>query len=138
MEGRLKGRVAVITGGARGIGKATARKMLGEGASVAILDMAEAVSRTAEELQAAGGKVLGLRVDVTRKDEVFKSIDEVLTRFGRADILVNNAGLVRPALLEDVQEKDWDDVVNVNLKGTFFATRAVLPSMKKNRFGKIV
>ncbi len=138
-ERRMKGKVAVITGGARGIGKATARRMTAEGASIAILDvLAEEADQTAKELQANGGKALGIRVDVTRKDEVNKAVNQVLHHFGRVDILVNNAGVVRPALLEDVQDEDWDKVVGVNFKGTFFCTRAVLPAMKKNRYGKIV
>ena len=138
-QGRLKGRVALITGGARGIGKATAIKMIKEGASVAILDiLSKEISQTAKELQASGGKALGIKVDVSRKEEIGKAVDQVLAQFGRVDILVNNAGLVKPALLEDVQDGDWDAVVNVNLKGTFFCTRAVLPTMKQQRYGKII
>ena len=138
-QGRLKGRVALITGGARGIGKATAIKMSKEGASVALLDILSGeVSQTAKELQANGGKALGIKADVTHKEEIGKAVDQVLAQFGRVDILVNNAGLVKPALLEDVQDGDWDAVVNVNLKGTFFCTRAVLPSMKQQRYGKII
>jgi 3-oxoacyl-[acyl-carrier protein] reductase len=131
--------VAIITGGARGIGKATAIKMVKEGASVALLDiLAKDVSQTAKELQAMGGKAMGINVNVTNKAEVGKAVEQTLSQFGKVDILVNNAGLVKPALLEDVQDGDWDEVVNVNLKGTFFCTRAVLPFMKKVRYGKII
>jgi NAD(P)-dependent dehydrogenase (short-subunit alcohol dehydrogenase family) len=138
-EGKLKDRVAVITGGARGIGKAAAVKMLQEGASVALLDiLSQDVSQTAKELQGGGGRVLGIKADVTHKEEIGKAVDQVLAKFGRVDILVNNAGIVKPALLEDVQDGDWDAVVNVNLKGAFFCTRAVLPAMKKQRYGKII
>jgi len=137
--GRLQNRVAIITGGARGIGKATAIKMVKEGASVALLDiLAKDVSQTAKELQAMGGKAMGINVNVTNKAEVGKAVEQTLSQFGKVDILVNNAGLVKPALLEDVQDGDWDEVVNVNLKGTFFCTRAVLPFMKKVRYGKII
>jgi len=136
---RLQNRVAVITGGARGIGKATATKMVKEGASVALLDvLAQEVSRVADELKAMGGKTLGINVDITRKEQVFQAVEQIRRHFGGVDILVNNAGIVKPALLEDVQDGDWDAVVNVNLKGAFFCTRAVLPAMKENRYGKIV
>lgn len=130
--------MAVITGGARGIGKATAQKMMSEGAAVALLDLLPDVAGTARELNAAGGKALGLQADISRKDQVFEAIARVKAEFGRIDILVNNAGVVRPALLWDVEDEDWDKVVSVNLKGTFFCTRAVLPEMKQNRYGKII
>jgi len=138
-QGKLKDRVAIITGGARGIGRAAAVKMIKEGASVAVLDiLSREVSQTAKELQANGGRALGIKADVTRKEEVGKAVDQVLAKFGRVDILVNNAGIVKPALLEDVQDGDWDAVVNVNLKGAFFCTRAVLPAMKEQHYGKII
>ena len=138
-KGRLQGRVAMITGGARGIGKATAVKMVKEGASVALLDiLPKEVAQVAKELKAIGGKTLGIQVDVRQKKEVEKAVEKALSKWGRVDILVNNAGIVKPALLENVQDEDWDEVVEVNLKGTFFCTRAVLPSMKKHRYGKIV
>jgi 3-oxoacyl-[acyl-carrier protein] reductase len=137
--GRLKDKVAIITGGARGIGKATAIKMVQEGASVALLDMlSQEVSQTAMELQAMGGKAMGMNADITHKADVGKAVEQTLSQFGKVDILVNNAGLVKPALLESVQDGDWDEVIGVNLKGTFYCTRAVLPIMKKNRYGKII
>jgi len=140
VPGRLEGRVAVITGAAGGIGKGTAAKMLREGASVGILDIVpEALERTIQELKGEyPEKCFGLKTDVSRKIEVERAVQQVLDRWGRVDILVNNAGVVRPALLEDVKDEDWDPVVAVNLKGTYFCTRAVLPAMKKNRYGKIV
>ncbi len=138
-QGSLKDRVAIITGGARGIGKATAIKMVQEGASVALLDiLAQEVSRAANELKALGGNALGILADVSHRDEVDRAVKQTMEHFGRIDILVNNAGIVKPALLEDVQDGDWDEVVNVNLKGTFFCTRAVLPTMKIQRYGKII
>lgn len=138
-QGRLQGRVAIVTGGARGIGKATTVKMVKEGAAVAMLDiLPEEVVRVAKELKGMGGKSLGIQTDVTQKQEVEKAVEKTLSKWGRVDILVNNAGIVKPALLENVQDGDWDEVVEVNLKGAFFCTRAVLPSMKKHRYGKIV
>ncbi len=138
-QGRLTGRVAIITGGAGGIGKATAFKMVREGASVALLDIiSDEAARVAQDLQGTGGKALGMKVDISRKDEVDRAAEEVLQHYGKVDILVNNAGVVRPAALEKVREEDWEAAVGVNLKGTFFCTQAVVPAMKKNRYGKIV
>jgi NAD(P)-dependent dehydrogenase (short-subunit alcohol dehydrogenase family) len=137
-QGRLQNRVALVTGAARGIGRATAEKMLQEGASVALLDIQEAdLTRTVEELKTFG-KALGIRMNVTSTDEVDRAVDQIIAQWGRVDILVNNAGAGGAARLEDVTSEDWDRVVNVNLKGTFFCTRAVLPNMQKNRYGKIV
>jgi 3-oxoacyl-[acyl-carrier protein] reductase len=138
-QGRLKDRVAIVTGGARGIGKATAFKMVREGASVALLDiLSDEAARVAQDLEALGGKALGLKADVSRKEEVDRAVERALQRFGRVDILVNNAGVVRPGPLEKVREEDWEAALGVNLKGTFFCTQAVVPTMKKNRYGKIV
>lgn len=138
-QGRLKDRVAIVTGGAKGIGKAAAIKMVEEGASVALLDiLAKEVSQTAKELHAMGGIALGINANVAHKTEVEEAVAQTLAQFGKVDILVNNAGIVKPALLENVQDDDWDEVIKVNLKGTFFSTRAVLPIMKKNGYGKII
>jgi 3-oxoacyl-[acyl-carrier protein] reductase len=137
-QGRLQGRVALITGAAKGIGKATAQKMLQEGASVGLLDIQEGeLNRTAEELKPFG-KVVGIPMNVTLTDEVERAVEQIIAQWKRVDILVNNAGAGKAARLEDVTSEDWDRVVNVNLKGTFYCTRAVLPNMKKNRYGKIV
>ena len=137
-QGRLQGRVALITGAAKGIGRATAQKMLQEGASVALLDIqGRELNRTVEELKTLG-KALGIPMNVTLPDEIERAVGQIIAQWGRVDILVNNAGAGKAARLEDVTSEDWDRVVNVNLKGTFYCTRAVLPIMKKNRYGKIV
>ena len=138
-QGKLKDRVAIITGAARGIGKAAAFKMVQEGASVALLDiLSEEVTRVAGDLQANGGNALGIKTDIRHKVEVDRAVERTLKHFGKVDILVNNAGVVNPALLEDVEEKDWEEVIGVNLKGTSFCTQAVIQTMKKNRYGKII
>ena len=137
-QGRLQGRVALITGAAKGIGRATAQKMLQEGASVALLDIQGGeLNRTVEELKTLG-KALGIPMNVTLPDEIERAVGQIIAQWGRVDILVNNAGAGKAARLEDVTSEDWDRLVNVNLKGTFYCTRAVLPIMKKNRYGKIV
>jgi len=138
-KGRLEGRVALITGGARGIGKAAALKMIEEGAAVAILDILEQeIRQTVAEAEACGGQAIGVAADVSQKKQVELAVDKALSRFGRVDVLVNNAGIVRPAPLEAVTEEDWDSVVSVNLKGAFHCTQALVPSMKERRMGSIV
>jgi NAD(P)-dependent dehydrogenase (short-subunit alcohol dehydrogenase family) len=113
--------------------------MAHEGALVIVLDiLSEEASRVADELNSLGAKARAMTADVSKRNEVDQMVEQTLRQFGKVDILVNNAGIVRPAPLEDVKEEDWDRVVSVNLKGTFFCTQAVLPTMKKNKYGKIV
>lgn len=138
-QGRLKDRVAIITGAARGIGKATAFKMNDDGASLVLVDiLSEELTLLTDELIAAGGKVLGMTVDISDKNAVHEMVKGAAGHFGTLDILVNNAGVDCAGLLEAVKEEEWDRVVRVNLKGTFFCAQAVVPLMKKNRYGKIV
>ena len=137
---KLKDRVAIITGGARGIGKAISQVFLREGAKVAIVDIEdpkklEAVKRDLEKI---GGKVITIPCDITKGSEVNGRVDEVRKRFGRIDILVNNAGIIRRGTIETVTEEDWDRVIEVNLKGTFNCCKAVVAIMKQQRHGKIV
>ena len=137
--GRLKDRVAIITGAARGIGKATACKMTREGAAVVLADLlAEEVAAVSDELNSSGGRALGVVVDVSNKADVDKMVNLAMNDFGMVDILVNNAGQGHVSPLEGVKEDDWDRVVKVNLQGSLFCTQAVLPLMKEKRWGKIV
>lgn len=136
--GRFSGHVALITGAAQGIGKAIASKMAWEGASVALLDISPQVHETASEISAEGNQAMALTVDIGDKSAVADAVKDISGRFKKIDILVNNAGVVRPALLEDVTENDWDQVIQISLKGTFFCTVNVLPFMKKEGYGKIV
>ena len=138
-NGRLEGKVAVITGGARGIGRAAGYKMIMEGASVVLIDVLEKeLKDTRVEFTSRGGHVLALCVDITKENQVQKAVAKTVQEFGTIDILVNNAGIVCPAPVEKVVEKDWDDVMAVNLKGSFFCTKAVLPFMKKKGSGRII
>jgi 3-oxoacyl-[acyl-carrier protein] reductase len=135
----LKGKVAVITGSARGIGKAIARKLSQDGATVVICDLTmDDVSATVEELRSEGAEALPIQVNVTDMKSVEAMFEEVLNKLGKIDILVNNAGITRDALLVRMDESDWDSVLAVNLKGTFNCTKCVAKIMMKQRTGKIV
>ena len=130
----LRGRVALITGAARGIGAATARLFARAGARVALLD------RQAAELEGVAGDTGGVAypADVTDDAAVRRAVDEIVARWGRLDILVNNAGIVRDATLPDVTDDDWSATLDVNLRGTMLCARAAAPHMKAAGFGRIL
>ena len=135
----LKGKVALVTGGAQGIGKAVALMLARHGADVIVADVnLEKAAETAKELEAAGGRAMAVNVDVTRLGDVEKMVESALARFGRIDILINNAGIARDKLILRMAEEDWDTVLAVNLKGTFNCTKAVIKHMSKQRSGKVV
>lgn len=140
--GKLESRVALVTGSAQGMGYAIARCLLREGARVLINDInQESIDKAVEELNREfPGCVMGKKADVTRKSEVQTMIHELCREWGTIDILVNNAGgaLHTPHILAEIEEKHWDLVVNVNLKGTFFTCQAAIPVMAKARKGAIV
>jgi len=136
---QLDGKIAIVTGAARGIGQAIAVKLAAEGADVAICDLdKEWLSETAGKITALGRRVECLAVDVSKADEVQGVIDQVEKAFGRIDILVNNAGITKDGFLARMTEADWDAVLDVNLKGTFLFTKAVSRPMMKQRSGVIV
>ncbi|MFA5361913.1 MAG: 3-oxoacyl-[acyl-carrier-protein] reductase [Candidatus Omnitrophota bacterium] len=136
---RLKDKVALVTGGARGIGRAIALLFAQEGADVAIWDVNEQESgKTCADIESLGRKSLALQVDVTNYKQVEESVNKILDKFAKVDILVNNAGITRDGLLLRMNEADWDAVLNVNLKGPFNCTKAVSKVMIKQRSGKIV
>ncbi len=130
----LSGRVALITGAARGIGAATARAFAGAAARVAVLD------RAAAELEGAAADTGGVAypADVTDDAAVRRAVEDVVARWGRLDILVNNAGIVRDAALADVKDEDWAATLDVNLRGTMVCARAAIPHMKAAGFGRIL
>lgn len=135
----LKDKVAVITGGARGIGKEMALLFAREGAHICICDISdEAVQAAAKDIGSAGAEALGIKVDVTSSSQVDEMTQKALDKFSKIDILINNAGITRDNLLLRMKEEDWDAVLNVNLKGTFNCTKAVSRAMIKQRSGKII
>ena len=136
----LEGKVALITGGARGIGKALAIRFAMEGASVAFSDLKrdENMEATEKEIQALGVQAQGFASNAASLEESEKLAEEVVAAFGRIDILINNAGITRDNLLMRMTEQDWDLVINVNLKSAFNLTKAVQRTMIKQRSGSII
>jgi 3-oxoacyl-[acyl-carrier protein] reductase len=135
----LKGRVALVTGSGRGIGAATARLFAQAGAFVALVDRDLAgVANTAQEIGLAGGEALPFGEDITDVFAVERLVDRVADDWGHIDILVNNAGIVRDATLQDVTDDDWNETIDVNLKGAMVCTRAVLPHMMSRSSGRIL
>ncbi|NLY86175.1 MAG: 3-oxoacyl-ACP reductase FabG [Tissierellia bacterium] len=136
---RLLNKVAIITGGGRGIGEATAKKFIKEGAKVVIADInQEDIERTVEEIREMGGEVEGIYVDVTKMESVNRMIEFTLEKFGRLDILVNNAGITMDATLLKMTEDQWDKVVDVNLKGVFNCGQAAARVMADQGSGVIL
>lgn len=137
---RLKDRVAIITGGARGIGKKISQTFLKEGASVYIFDVNEEEgARTVGELQPAyDGKVNFFKVDITDEKSVEQSIEKIIEAEGRIDILVNNAGITRDNLILRMSLEDWKKVIDINLTGAFICSKHTVKYMVKNRSGKII
>ena len=136
---RLKDKVCIVTGSAGGIGLATAHRFAREGARVVVADLdAELVTQRAAEIEAAGGQVMGLRLDVTDRATMDALCVAVLERWGRIDVLVNNAGITRDARLAKMTDAQFDDVIAVNLKGVFECTQAVLPAMLAQGSGVVI
>ena len=136
----LEGKVAVVTGAARGIGKAIAMKFAQEGASVAFTDLKadENFQNTEKELQALGVKAKGYTSNAADFEDTAKVVSEIVKDFGRIDVLVNNAGITRDGLMMRMSEQQWDMVINVNLKSAFNFIHAVTPIMMKQKNGSII
>ena len=136
---RLENKVALISGGARGMGVAEARMFAREGAKVVIGDVLEAEGRQVEaQINEAGGECVFVLLDVTQESQWQHAVETAVARFGRLDVLVNNAGIVLRGILEDTSAEDWDKVMDVNAKGVFLGTRAAISEMKKSGGGSIV
>lgn len=139
MAGRLEGKVALITGGASGIGRATAMLFAREGAAVAIADVNEAAgNETAQQIVNGGGRAIFERTDVTRSADCERLMQRTVHEFGSISILFNNAGIIRRASVVELTEEDWDSVMAVNLKSIFLLSRQVIPLMIKAGGGSII
>jgi len=136
---KLKNRVAIVTGAARGIGKAIALTFVREGARIALVDVdRDRLDLLKDEISKNKGEALSLPCDITQSPQVKEMVNQVQEVFGRVDILVNNAGIIRRGTIETVTEEDCDRVIEVNLKGTFNCCKAVFGIMKQQGYGKIV
>jgi len=135
----LEGRVALVTGSAQGIGRATALTLAEAGASIVLADIPRPkLDETLEEFQNLGYKVLKCIVDVTDPATVQRMMEEIIAAWGKIDILVNNAGITKDNLVMRMKSEDWEAVLKVNLTGAFSCIRAALPSMVKQRYGRII
>lgn len=139
MDLELTGKVALITGSGRGIGLATARALAAEGVRIVVTDInPDAVQDATASLREAGHEAIGVVADVCNQVQVQGLVDQAIERFGAVDILVNNAGFTRDKYLAKMPEEDWDAVIDTILKGAYFCTKAVLPSMMSRRWGRVI
>jgi 3-oxoacyl-[acyl-carrier protein] reductase len=135
----LAGRVAVITGGSRGIGAATAGALAERGAAVVVSGRdGDRLQAVVKDLEGRGASALGVVADVARREDADRLVDAAKKRFGRIDVLVNNAGMIRDGLLVRMRDEDWDRVIEVNLRGAFLLTRAVAKVMMRQKSGRII
>ena len=135
---RFQDKVAIVTGGASGIGQATVLAFAREGAKVAIFDLAAAGEEVAEKIRQEGGEALFVQTNVSKADEVQAAFKAVIDTYGQIDILVNNAGITRDKLIMTMKEEDWDLVLKVNLFSTYHCSKAVIRPMMKKRYGRII
>ncbi|HEY8542578.1 MAG TPA: 3-oxoacyl-[acyl-carrier-protein] reductase [Pseudothermotoga sp.] len=136
---RLEGKVCIITGAASGIGREASLLFAKEGAIVCACDLAkEQLDKLVEDANNLPGKIDPYLLNVTKREDVFKVVEQIATKYGKIDVLVNNAGITRDALLVKMTEEEWDAVINVNLKGVFNMTQAVAPYMIRAQKGSII
>ena len=136
---RLKDKIAIVTGGNMGIGRAIADCFAAEGATVIITARTQSlIDQSVEEIRAAGGKAFGIRCDISQVEQIREMVDKVVADHGRIDILVNNAGVTRYRPFATMTPEDWDIVLNVDLKGVFFCCQAAAPYMRQQKYGRII
>ena len=136
----LAGKVALVTGASRGIGRAIAMALAQAGADVAVnfVSRKAEAKKTCSEIKALGRRTFAIRADVSVSDQVQKMVNQIERELGTISILVNNAGISRPQPLDQISERDWDEILTVNLKSMFLVTQTVLPGMRKQRWGRII
>jgi 3-oxoacyl-[acyl-carrier protein] reductase len=135
----VEGRVALVTGAAQGIGRAIALMLAQGGATVAVVDILEdKLAGVVEEISKNGGKAAAFKMNVTDEENIKQVFKDVIAKFGKLEILINNAGIARDQLLMRMKRQDWDLVININLTGVFLCTQAAVPTMLKQRWGRIV
>jgi NAD(P)-dependent dehydrogenase (short-subunit alcohol dehydrogenase family) len=138
-EQEKRHRVIVITGAGQGIGAAIARRFAEQKVRLALVDVnLEQLQLLADSLAGTGSEILTIKTDVSNKEQVQQLFAQVVEQFGGVDVLVNNAGIIRDNLISNISEQDWDQVLDVNLKGAFFCCQAAFPTLKAQRHGKIV
>ena len=132
-------RVAIVTGGAKGIGRSIAYHLAIEGASVVIADIdLQLAAKSSDEMNEKGLRISAMQVDMRDPESIKKMVQKVLSEHDRIDILVNNAGILHSTPIEDITVDEWDNIMNINLRGAFFASKEVLETMKANRSGRII
>lgn len=135
---RLDNQLAIITGGAQGIGEGICEVFTNAGATVALWDITDSGQATADRIAATGAKIFFQKVDVTDRASVQTAVEKIMTDYGRIDILINNAGIIRDRSFMKMNEDEWNSVINVNINSLFVTAKAVLPHMKEAGYGRIV
>jgi len=134
----LEGQVAIITGGAQGIGEGICKVFCKAGAKVALWDVRDSGAETAEKIKAEGGNIFFQKVDVTNREQVDAAVAEIIEAYGKIEILINNAGVLRDKSFLKMTKEEWDTVINVNLSALFTTTQSVLPHMREAGYGRII
>jgi len=134
----VKDRVAIVSGGARGIGKAISELFAEKGAKVIIWDLLDDGVQVAKDISDKGQSAEFMKISITDRDAVFSAVDNIVSKYGTVDILINNAGITKDKTLLKMSDEEWDAVIDVNLKGIFYCTKAVAPIMKEKGYGRII
>lgn len=134
----LEGQVAIITGGAQGIGEGICEVFCKAGATVVLWDVRDSGAETAEKIKANGGKIFFQKVDITNREAVDAAVAEIIEGYGKIEILINNAGVLRDRSFLKMTQEEWDTVINVNLSSLFTTTQSVLPHMREAGYGRII
>jgi 3-oxoacyl-[acyl-carrier protein] reductase len=136
----LRGKIALITGGSRGIGRQIALTLARQGADIAVnyFRSEDEANKVLSEVEDCGSRCITIRADVSKSSEVARMEDTIRNKLGVVQILINNAGIARPQSIQEIREKDWDEIIETNLKSAFLVTQAMLPDMRKKGWGRIV